>query len=64
MDSEDTTDYREWRYREDFPADKANLEKAWKLLETYSGVSHDQVEDHVRLVVSRAHHQLPRITQF
>lgn len=48
----DVTDYKVWRYQKDLPGDKGNLEKAWKLLENYSGVPPDRVEEHVRTVVS------------
>ncbi len=45
-------DERRKRYQPDPPADKAKLAKAWKLLEEYSGIPPDQIEAHVRAVVS------------
>jgi hypothetical protein len=41
-----------WRYDAALPADRSELAKAFKLLETYSHIPADQVEDHVKRVVS------------
>ena len=48
----EVTDYKVWRYQKDLPGDKENLQKAWRLLESYSGVPQSQIEEHVREVVS------------
>ena len=41
-----------WRYQKDLPEDMTKLAKAWKLLESYSGIPPDQIEAHVMEVVS------------
>jgi hypothetical protein len=44
---------QQWRYSAELPTDRSELAKAWQLLETYSHIPPDQVEAHVRGVVSR-----------
>ncbi|EFX01669.1 hypothetical protein CMQ_8135 [Grosmannia clavigera kw1407] len=39
-----------WRYAKELPADAKGLEKAWKLLETYSDIPSDQVAAHITAV--------------
>jgi len=42
----------EQRYSKEFPADKTHLAKAWKLLESYSGIPPAEIEAHVMAIVS------------
>lgn len=48
----DTDPFATWRYRQELPADKTNLAKAWELLESYSGIPPDEIDAHVIAVVS------------
>ncbi|KAJ9157286.1 S-adenosyl-L-methionine-dependent methyltransferase [Pleurostoma richardsiae] len=43
-----------WRYAKELPADKTNLAKAWKLLETYSGIPSSEIETHVSTIRDKA----------
>jgi len=44
--------HAEWRFQKELPTDRTNLAKAWKLLESYSGVPPDEIEAHVTDIVS------------
>ena len=39
------------RYQKELPEDRTELARAWKLLEEYSGVPPDQIDEHVIEVV-------------
>lgn len=40
-----------WRFEKELPADRTKLAKAWKLLESYSGIPPDEIEDHLVAIV-------------
>ena len=44
----------EQRFSKELPDDRASLAKAWKLLESYSGIPPDEIEKHVTEIVSSA----------
>jgi hypothetical protein len=50
-DREDDVIPLEWRYSNALPGDKTILAKAWKLLESYSGIPPDEIEEHVSSIV-------------
>ncbi|KAH6611749.1 hypothetical protein B0J18DRAFT_375651 [Chaetomium sp. MPI-SDFR-AT-0129] len=47
-------DLGSWRYLDDLPADKSGLAKAWTVLERYSGIPPDEIEAHVKAIVTYA----------
>ncbi len=40
-----------WRYQKELPEDATKLQKAWKLLESYSGIPRNEIDAHVIEVV-------------
>jgi hypothetical protein len=52
-----------WRYQEDLPQGNTQITKAWKLLESYSGIEPDKIEAHVTAVVSTLLNSIRRIGQ-
>lgn len=55
MTEVDRADYEEWRYQESLPDERNQLEHVFRLLETYSGIPHDEIEEHVRVLVGATH---------
>jgi len=49
---QDQDPYARWRFQKELPEDRTTFSKAWKLLESYSGLPRDQIEEHVVAVVS------------